>query len=47
VDIAWQEGKLTSATIRSINGKIAHLRYGTAKKDIEIAPGRSFQWDGK
>ena len=46
VDLAWRDGKLTAATIRSINGKVAHLRYGAAKKDINLKPGRSFQWDG-
>jgi alpha-L-fucosidase 2 len=47
VDFAWQDGKLTSATIRSINGKVAHLRYGAVEKNIKLKPDRSFQWDGK
>jgi alpha-L-fucosidase 2 len=47
VDLAWQDGKLTSATIRSILGKVAHLRYGSVSTDIKLKPGRSFQWDGK
>jgi alpha-L-fucosidase 2 len=47
VDFAWQDGKLTSATIHSINGKVAHLRYGAVEKNIKLKPGRSFQWDGK
>ena len=46
VDFAWQDGKLTAATIHSVTGKVAHLRYGSVTKDINIKPGRSFQWDG-
>jgi alpha-L-fucosidase 2 len=47
VDLAWEDGKLTSAVVRSVTGKVAHLRYGAVKKDLELQPGQSFQWDGK
>ena len=47
VDIAWQEGKLTQATIRSLNGNRAVLRYGSATKTMEIKKGETFQWAGK
>jgi alpha-L-fucosidase 2 len=47
VDFAWKEGALTTATIRSVAGNVAHLRYGSVTKDVTIRPGESFQWDGK
>ena len=36
VDLAWQNGTLTSATIRSPNGGLCHLRYGKVTRDITI-----------
>lgn len=39
VDIAWQDGKLTSATIHSLNGNPCHLRYGTVTRDVIIKKG--------
>jgi alpha-L-fucosidase 2 len=47
VDFTWQDGRLTSAAIHSINGKVAHLRYGSVTRDIKLKPGHSFPWDGK
>jgi len=47
VDFAWQDGKLTSATVRSVTGKVSHLRYGSVTREINLKPGRSFSWDGK
>ena len=46
VDIAWQKGKLTQATIRSLNGNRAVLRYGPATKSVAIKKGEAFQWAG-
>ncbi|MBN2684650.1 MAG: glycoside hydrolase family 95 protein [Pontiellaceae bacterium] len=47
VDVAWKEGKLTKAVIRSINGRAAKLRYGSVVKDITLEPGKSYTWNGK
>ncbi len=46
VDIAWQNGKLTSATIHSLNGNPCHLRYGSVTRLVKVKKGESFQWDG-
>ncbi len=46
VDIAWQNGKLTKAAIRSLNGNRAVLRYGSATKAVEIKKGETYQWGG-
>jgi alpha-L-fucosidase 2 len=46
VDITWQDGKLTGATIHSLNGNPCHLRYGNVTRLVKIKKGESFQWDG-
>lgn len=45
VDIAWADGKLTSATVRSELGKTGVLRYGTTRRTINLQPGGSFTWN--
>jgi alpha-L-fucosidase 2 len=47
VDLAWREGSLTSATIHSLNGNPARLRYDQATKLVEIRKGGTLVWDGK
>jgi len=39
VDIAWKDGKLISATIRSVTGKRCTVRYGEQAADLTLAPG--------
>jgi alpha-L-fucosidase 2 len=41
VDIAWREGKLTAATIRSLNGGSATMRYGSAMRQMKLRRGES------
>jgi alpha-L-fucosidase 2 len=47
VDLAWQDGKLTSAIIRSLTGNPCVLRYGNTTRELKLGTGRSFQWDGR
>ena len=47
VDMVWRDGKLNSATIRSLNGNPVRLRYGATTKFIKPKKAESFQWDGK
>jgi len=47
VDLSWSAGKLTSATIHSQNGNPCRVRYGALTKDVAIAKGDAWQWDGK
>lgn len=47
VDMAWDDGKLTTATIRSISGTDCTLRYGKNTRNLKLSPGQSKQWDGK
>jgi alpha-L-fucosidase 2 len=47
VDIAWQNGKLTNATIHSLAGNPCRLLYGNKTEFVRIRPGDSFQWQGQ
>ena len=46
VDIAWQDGKLTKTTIRSLNGIPIRLRYGQNIKFVQLKKNETLQWDG-
>jgi alpha-L-fucosidase 2 len=46
-DIEWSDGRLTSATIRSLMGNKAELRYGNATHDIALKRGASVSWNGQ
>jgi alpha-L-fucosidase 2 len=47
VDLAWREGRLTSARIKSLQGGTARLRYGAVTKSVELKRGKVLTWDGK
>ena len=47
VDLAWNQGQLTTAVIRSTLGNPCRLRYGNLTREERIARGGSFRWDGK
>lgn len=44
VDIAWKDGKLSSAIIRSLLGKPGVLRYGGRSREFHVKPGETFAW---
>jgi alpha-L-fucosidase 2 len=44
VDMAWKEGQLTEAVIRSRAGQPCRLRYRDETRSVEIARGGSFKW---
>ncbi len=47
VDIAWHDGQLVNATIRSLNGNPVRVRYGTVTKFFPTKKSGVIQWDGK
>jgi alpha-L-fucosidase 2 len=47
VDIAWKDGMLTEATIRSLLGNPLKLRYETETLTQKLAKGDSLTWNGK
>ncbi|HKX30301.1 MAG TPA: glycoside hydrolase N-terminal domain-containing protein [Blastocatellia bacterium] len=47
VDLEWKDGRLTSATVRSLIGNPARLRYGTVTTEAPLKKGESLRWDGR
>ena len=47
VDIAWEDGELTEATVHSKNGNPLRLRYGDRIFEKETKPGESVSSMGK
>jgi alpha-L-fucosidase 2 len=45
VDLAWRNGKLTSAVIHSTGGTLCQVRYGGITRSAPIASGKSVQLD--
>ena len=46
VDLAWKEGKLTSAKVRSAAGNAVKLRYGAVTKDVHPRQSQAVTWNG-
>jgi len=47
VDIEWDNGKLTMATIRSLRGQPCRIRYGEATLNASLSANKTLQWDGR
>ena len=47
VDIVWHNGVLAEATIHSLNGGSTKLRYGSATREVQLAKGAAFHWNGR
>jgi alpha-L-fucosidase 2 len=47
VDIAWKDGQLSAANIRSLLGNPLNLRYETETLTRTLAAGDRFTWDRK
>jgi len=46
VDMAWKDGKLTSAAIRSAGGKACKVRYGEKAVELNLKPDETVRLDG-
>jgi alpha-L-fucosidase 2 len=47
VDLTWRNHRLTQASVRSLHGGTARLRYGGETRQIELPPGETRQWEPK
>ncbi|MBN2329685.1 MAG: glycoside hydrolase family 95 protein [Candidatus Omnitrophica bacterium] len=47
IDLAWDDGKLTKAKIRSISGNKAAIRYGDKVKEIRFKPDEAIELDNR
>jgi len=47
VDVAWRDGIMVEATVRSIEGGSAQLRYGSVTRDITFSKGETHRWNGQ
>jgi alpha-L-fucosidase 2 len=47
VAVAWKEGKLVEATVRSLNGGATQLRYASVTHAIKLAKGKTARWNGQ
>ena len=47
VDVAWKDGKLVEARIRSLNGGSTQLRYGARTREVKLSNGKTYRWDGQ
>ena len=45
VNIEWKNGRLTSATLRSLLGNPAVVRYGGETRQVAAKSGETFQWN--
>ena len=47
VDISWRNGKLVEAAIHSLNGGPAKLRCGPVTREVKLAKGETYRWNGQ
>ena len=47
VDMTWRDGKLSEGAVRSLNGGSAKLRYGALTRDVKLARGETYRWNGQ
>ena len=47
VDLAWKQGRLANATVRSAQGGRTLVRYGNVTRVLAVAAGESVTWDGR
>jgi alpha-L-fucosidase 2 len=47
IGLTWKEGKLKTATLRSVHGATCQVRYGNIQKAFTIKPGQSLELDGQ
>lgn len=44
VDVAWKDGKLVEAVVRSLKGGSTQLRYGSMTREAKLAKWKTYRW---
>jgi len=44
VDMSWEDGRLLTATIRSLRGNPARVRYGQETREMRVPSGETWNW---
>ena len=44
ISLAWKDGNLTSAAIKSLGGTKARIRYGSRSREINLKSGETVRW---
>jgi len=47
VAMTWHDGKLVETAIRSLNGGSSKLRYGKLTRELKLAKGETYRWNGQ
>jgi alpha-L-fucosidase 2 len=47
VAVVWHDGALVEAKVRSLKGGTTQLRYGSATREVKLAKGRTYRWNGR
>jgi alpha-L-fucosidase 2 len=45
VDLEWKQGKLVAATLHSLLGNPAQVRYGSETRGVSVKSGDVFHWN--
>lgn len=47
VDVLWKDGALVEAAIRSLKGGSTQLRYNGVTRELKLAKGKTYRWNGR
>jgi alpha-L-fucosidase 2 len=47
IDLAWKDGKLADAKVKSVGGRAATIRYGDRTTEIKLKSGETVQLDSE
>jgi alpha-L-fucosidase 2 len=47
VAMTWRDGKLTEATIHSLNGGSARVRCEAVTREVKLGKGEVYRWNGR
>jgi alpha-L-fucosidase 2 len=47
IDVMWKEGSLVEAKVRSLNGGVTQIRYGSTTREARLSKGKIYRWDAR